>query len=173
MFTDRGGWIVIQRRSTGNVDFYRDWATYKKGFGTPDDEFWLGNERIHALTSSGTWELRVDLKYKGKEAFAQYKNFSVESESNKYRLKIGSYSGNAGDSLSYHNGQKFSTFDNDNDKSGESCAKSELGGWWYRSCDTADLNSKWNGGADKGLEWNAFTGSESASFSEMKIRRVT
>ncbi|GFN78556.1 ficolin-1 [Plakobranchus ocellatus] len=174
MYTDGGGWIVIQRRSTGNVDFYRDWATYKKGFGTLDDEFWLGNERIHALTSSGIWELRVDLKYKGKEAFAQYSNFSVESESNKYRLRIGSYSGHAGDSLTYHNWQKFSTFDNDNDDNPRGhCARSEEGGWWYGSCDTADLNRKWNGGADKGLEWDKFAGSGSASFSEMKIRRVS
>ncbi|GFO19995.1 angiopoietin-related protein 1 [Plakobranchus ocellatus] len=143
----------------------------KKGFGTLDDEFWFGNERIHALTSSGTWELRVDLKYKGKKAFAQYSNFAVESESNKYRLRIGSYSGNAGDSLSYHNGQKFSTFDKDNDESSRGhCARSEEGGWWYGSCDDVDLNSKWNGGKNKGLEWNKLTGSDSSSFSEMKIR---
>ncbi|RUS74675.1 hypothetical protein EGW08_017555, partial [Elysia chlorotica] len=34
MVTDGGGWIVIQRRTTGDVDFYRDWASYKAGFGT-------------------------------------------------------------------------------------------------------------------------------------------
>ncbi|GFN82641.1 fibrinogen-related protein 3.2 [Plakobranchus ocellatus] len=172
MFTDGGGWIVIQRRLTGNVDFYRDWATYKKGFGTFDDEFWLGNERIHALTSSGTWDLRVDLKYKGKKAFAQYKNFLIESESSQYRLRIGSYSGNAGDSLTYHNGQKFSTFDKDNDVDNGSCAQSQEGAWWYRKCDYVDLNSKWNGGNNKGLEWYKLAGQDSASFSEMKIRRV-
>ncbi|GFO06464.1 ficolin-1 [Plakobranchus ocellatus] len=53
---------MIQRRSTGKVDFQHDWETYEKGFGTLDEEFWLGNEQIHAFTSSGTWELRVERK---------------------------------------------------------------------------------------------------------------
>ncbi|GFO26143.1 fibrinogen related protein 12.1 [Plakobranchus ocellatus] len=171
--TDGGGWIIIQRRSTGNVDFYRDWATYKNGFGSLDDEFWLGNERIHTLTSNGTWELRVDLKYKGKSAFAHYSEFSIENEKSKYTLRIGQYNGNAGNSLEYHKGKPFTTFDRDNDDtSSENCAETQIGGWWYGACDTADLNSKWNGGADRGLEWNALTASSSASFSEMKIRRL-
>ncbi|GFO38522.1 ficolin-1 [Plakobranchus ocellatus] len=173
IFTDGGGWIVIQRRSAGNVDFYRDWKTYKKGFGTFDDEFWLGNERIHAFTSNGIWELRVDLKYKGKEAYALYSNFKVESESKQYTLRIGNYSGTAGNSLDYHNEQKLTTFDRDNDlHQGLNCAKDQEGGWWYRNCDHVNLNSVMNGQVDKGLEWNGFGGRDSCSFSEMKIRRV-
>ncbi|VDI27333.1 Hypothetical predicted protein [Mytilus galloprovincialis] len=39
---DGGGWIVIQRRQD-NTDFYRTWSDYKKGFGSLDDSFWLGN----------------------------------------------------------------------------------------------------------------------------------
>ncbi|GFO42522.1 ficolin-1, partial [Plakobranchus ocellatus] len=131
MFTDGGGWIVIQRRSSlFNVDFYRDWATYKKGFGTFDDEFWLRNERIHAFTSSGTWELRVDLKYKGKEAYALYSKFKVQSESKQYKLRFDTYNGTAGSSLRRHNGCKFSTLDRDNDRLGNThCAKKNVGGW--------------------------------------------
>ncbi|GFN90428.1 fibrinogen-related protein 3-2 [Plakobranchus ocellatus] len=173
MFTDGGGWIVIQRRSTGKVDFYRDWETYKKGFGTFDDEFWLGNERIHAFTSSGTWELRVDLKYKKKDAYALYSSFKVESEWKQYTLRLGSYSGTAGNSFIHHNGQKFSTYDRDNDSHNSySCAKSQQGGWWYNACDYVDLNSRMNGKPDKGLEWHRLAHSDSCSFSEMKIRRV-
>ncbi|GFN81092.1 angiopoietin-2 [Plakobranchus ocellatus] len=48
MFTVGGGWIVIQRRSIGNVDFYRDWATYKTGFGTLDDEYLGAQSRSEA-----------------------------------------------------------------------------------------------------------------------------
>ena len=38
--TDRGGWIVIQRRvPSGTVNFYRGWKDYEEGFGDLDDEF--------------------------------------------------------------------------------------------------------------------------------------
>ncbi|XP_006902444.1 PREDICTED: ficolin-2-like [Elephantulus edwardii] len=60
MHTDGGGWIVFQRRIDGSVDFYRDWAEYKRGFGSQLGEFWLGNDNIHSLTAEGTSELRVD-----------------------------------------------------------------------------------------------------------------
>lgn len=44
---------VFQRRSDGSVDFYRDWESYRRGFGSLLGEFWLGNENLHALTSQG------------------------------------------------------------------------------------------------------------------------
>ena len=46
-----------------------------------------------------------------------------------YRLHIGGYSGNAGDSMNYHNhnGMKFSTRDRDNDKSSGNCAQAYNG----------------------------------------------
>lgn len=41
-----------------------------------------------------------------------------------------------GDSLSYHAGQKFSTYDVDNDEWKEgSCASEHEGAWWYKECD--------------------------------------
>lgn len=35
------------------MDFYRDWAAYKQGFGSQLGEFWLGNDHIQALTAQG------------------------------------------------------------------------------------------------------------------------
>ena len=161
--TDGGGWIVIQRRSTGTVDFYRNWASYREGFGTLDNDFWLGNEKIHTITSSGEYELRVELKKTSQSKFALYSRFSLAGEDDNYAITVGSYSGTAGNSLAYHNGQSFSTYDRDNDKYSSNCAKSHTGAWWYNSCYHSNLNGKW-----KSLGWNGFSTPE---FSEMKIRR--
>ncbi|BFZ04532.1 hypothetical protein BsWGS_07571 [Bradybaena similaris] len=48
---DGGGWVIIQRRTKGDVNFFRGWADYKKGFGTPDSDFWIGLDVIHNLTT--------------------------------------------------------------------------------------------------------------------------
>ncbi|GFN91228.1 fibrinogen-related protein 3-2 [Plakobranchus ocellatus] len=170
--TDGGGWIVIQRRTTGNVDFYRDWAAYKKGFGSLDDDFWLGNDNIHTITSSGTYELRVDLKFQGKSAFAHYSKFSIDGEDKNYGLRLGDYDGTAGNPLSSHNGQPFSTFDRDNDKYRGNCAEKYSGAWWYHSCQFSNLNGKWKASNNTGPRWSGFSGSEPVSYSEMKIREL-
>ncbi|RUS77533.1 hypothetical protein EGW08_014717 [Elysia chlorotica] len=172
--TDGGGWIVIQRRYTGKVDFYRNWASYKAGFGSVDNEFWLGNDNIHTITSTGKYELRVDLKYKGQSKFANYGKFSIDGEEEKYKLHVGSYSGTAGDSLTrVHNGQKFSTFDQDNDTGPDfHCARERYGAWWYKNCLLSNLNGLWGDRDVKGLRWYYTTGVDSVEFSEMKIRRL-
>ena len=170
--TDNGGWIVIQRRHDGEVDFYRTWDNYKNGFGTLDTEFWLGNEKIHAITSTGGYELRVDLKYNGQSKYARYDRFSIADESNNYKLTVGSYSGTAGDSLTHHNGSPFTTKDRDNDSWGGNCAVEYTGAWWYKDCHQSNLNGKWKAGGYKGPSWNVLTGSDPADFTEMKIRRL-
>ena len=171
--TDGGGWIVIQRRSTGTVDFYRNWVDYKNGFGSMDDDFWLGNDKIHAITTSGTYELRVDLKYNGRSGFAHYSSFSISNEKSNYILHLGTYDGTTGDSLSVHKGRQFSTRDRDNDAhSSMNCAEQFTGAWWYVACHTSNLNGKWGAGSFKGSSWRAFSNSEPLSFTEMKIRNV-
>ncbi|GFV89705.1 techylectin-5A [Trichonephila clavipes] len=49
MDTDGGGWTVIQRR--GNYSrphdyFFKDWESYKKGFGDIEKDFWLAPEEL-------------------------------------------------------------------------------------------------------------------------------
>ncbi|RUS71812.1 hypothetical protein EGW08_020419 [Elysia chlorotica] len=172
-FTDGGGWVVIQRRATGNTDFNRNWADYKQGFGSFADDFWLGNDKIHTITRTGSYELRVVLTYKGKTAYAHYDRFSIADELNGFKLRIGAYDGTAGDSLSYHNGNQFTTIDSDNDlHKPANCATEHGGGWWFRACDYSNLNGKWALNSDYGVEWFAFTGADSASFTMMEIRQV-
>ena len=94
MQTDGGGWTVFQRRQDASVDFYRGWQDYKNGFGDLNGNFWLGLDEIHRLTKSGQNVLRVDLTdWTNYTAYAKYGSFSVEPESDNYKLKLSSFSG--------------------------------------------------------------------------------
>ena len=94
MTTNGGGWTVFQRRQDGSKDFYLGWSDYKAGFGDLSGEFWLGLDKIHRLTKSGQDVLRVDLMdFNDAVRYAEYGKFSVADESDKYRLKYGTYSG--------------------------------------------------------------------------------
>ncbi|XP_030641457.1 microfibril-associated glycoprotein 4-like [Chanos chanos] len=175
---------VIQRRMDGTVNFYRPWDQYKKGFGNPDGEFWLGLENIHQLTRGKKFELRVDMEdFDGKTAHAQYSSFSVGSERDGYRLHVSGYikakAGDAGDSLTFHNGQKFSTFDRDQDKqSKQNCARRYLGAFWYKHCHAANPNGVYLWGKHTthyaiGINWYHWKGFYySLKKISMKIRPV-
>lgn len=130
------GWTVIQRRINGSVDFKRNWADYKKGFGNIDGEFFMGLEKLHLMTTAQRYELYIHLVDQANEVrYARYDNFVVQSEATKYELSsVGNYSGTAGDSMSFHKGFKFSTYDNDNDIWSGDCANTIKGAWWYFYC---------------------------------------
>ncbi|KAM4663904.1 ficolin-2-like [Discoglossus pictus] len=179
MHTDGGGWIVFQRRWDGAIDFLRDWKSYKTGFGSRLNEFWLGNDNLHNITSSGTWELRIDLQdFENTKHFAKYSSFKVLGEDEKYKLLLGAFKeGNAGDSMTFHNDSMFSTKDQDNDRNPGSCAQMNKAGWWYKDCHQANLNGLYLLGehvsyAD-GINWETDKGQHySYKYSEMKIRNV-
>ncbi|CAB3999267.1 Hypothetical predicted protein, partial [Paramuricea clavata] len=138
-----GGWTVFQRRQDGSVNFHLNWSEYKVGFGNLSGEFWLGLDNIHRLTKYNQSVLRVDLMdIDGSKGYAQYMSFSVASESESYKLNVGNFSGNAGDSLSYHNGMMFTTKDRDNDKrENDNCATNRKGAWWFNNCARSNLNA--------------------------------
>jgi len=102
---------VIQKRTTGDLNFNRDWRDYKYGFSTNVEaspymgrtmsggqrgprpsqcnlkEYWIGLEYIHALTNAGFNNLRIDLeRWNGEEGTVTYGNFDIASERDQYRL---------------------------------------------------------------------------------------
>ncbi|CAL1270626.1 unnamed protein product [Larinioides sclopetarius] len=125
METDKGGWTVIQRgKFPIQQDFYKDWESYKNGFGNLKEEFWLGNENIRVLCQKG-WEIRFDLQdEKGEKGFALYQNFNLSGEN--YRIAISGYTGTVGDDMQNENNFDFSTKDKGN--IGE--AQRLKSGWW-------------------------------------------
>ncbi|XP_032526409.1 fibrinogen C domain-containing protein 1-like isoform X2 [Danaus plexippus] len=173
-----GGWTVIQNRFDGSQDFYKNWNEYKHGFGNLASEFWLGLEKVYYLTNQKLYELRVEMETQiGQEASATFSVFTIGPEYESYRIStLGTYRGNAGDSLSYHAGQKFSTYEIDNDewKDG-SCAVEHGGAWWYKECDKSNLNGKYMSGTEENngqaVYWISFKGPNSPlSKTRMMIR---
>ncbi|XP_035989867.1 fibrinogen beta chain [Fundulus heteroclitus] len=139
--TKNGGWVVVQNRLDGSVDFGRRWDEYRRGFGniafgsskgfceTPG-EYWLGNDHISQLTRMGPTEVLIEMEdWTGAKVHAQYQQFTIQSETSNYVLAVSGYSGNAGNgflegalelfgenrTMTIHNGMMFSTYDRDND----------------------------------------------------------
>uniref|UniRef100_A0A8C6WI58 Microfibril associated protein 4 n=2 Tax=Neogobius melanostomus TaxID=47308 RepID=A0A8C6WI58_9GOBI len=169
-------WTVIQRRMDGTVNFYRGWEQYKAGFGQASGEYWLGLNIIHILTMRKNYELRVEMEdFAGAKVFAHYTSFSVGPEEEGYKLSFSGFvDGGAGNSLSEHNGQMFSTFDKDQDSHSSNCAKTFLGGWWYGECHSVNPNGMylWGSSASAiGINWVSWKGYEySLKAISMKIR---
>uniref|UniRef100_A0A8C5AU77 Fibrinogen C-terminal domain-containing protein n=1 Tax=Gadus morhua TaxID=8049 RepID=A0A8C5AU77_GADMO len=161
----QGGWTVIQRRQDGSVNFFRTWEQYKQGFGNLDGEYWLGLEHLYWLTKQTHYKLRVALEdWQGRQVYAEYDSFYIEPESDWYRLRLGEYQGNAGDSLSWHNNKAFTTLDRDKDGFSGNCAHFQKGGWWYHMCAHSNLNGMWYRGGhyrsryQDGVYWAEFHG---------------
>ncbi|XP_068076990.1 microfibril-associated glycoprotein 4 isoform X2 [Danio rerio] len=176
------GWTVFQRRMDGSIHFFQLWEKYRIGFGTTEGEYWLGLENLYQLTRHKKFMLRVDLEdFTGRRGFAQYSSFSVGSEVEGYKLELSGFTdGGAGDSLSYHNGMKFSTYDRDQDTNEDNCARMRLGAFWYKGCNYANPNGVYLWGEDKsknGIAINWYTWKNDnetpMKFITMKIKPVS
>ena len=188
-----GGWTVIMRRISGELNFNQSWDTYASGFGYLGGNFFLGLERMRLLTEVGNMELHVGLvrlelgllgassKYRS----SRYSHFEVGSSASHYRLTVSGYdmdnSSTGGDSLLQHSGHSFSTYDQDHDifKSA-GCAQQYSGGWWFHNCFESNLCGKFypqddipNRKAD-GIIWKSWTGEDhSLQTAVMAIRPST
>ena len=157
-----GGWTVFQKRVDNSVDFYRGWKDYVAGFGDLEGNMWLGLDRLHVLTSQSDTKLRVYMDtFEGDIAIAEYAHFAVGDATSGYELSVSGYSGTAGDSLSIHNGRRFSTYDKDS--SAIVVTVKFHGAWWYVSAGhKSNLNGRYLAGhhssyAD-GMDWLSFKG---------------
>ena len=173
--------VILRRKSnvSPQVNFNRTWREYENGFGDLNTEFWYGLRNIHCLTARDTVQLQVQLNYSNGTGLTwTYHHFRVLGAENDYRLHIGKAEGPSGahDSLRYHNGRSFSTFDNDNDDhSSENCATLYSGGgWWFRSCYDSFLTGRHTAitSTNEQINWNEY-GRRNIYFPhvEMKIRR--
>ena len=139
--------MLVQQNVDGSNFFNRSWEEFKVGFNNSRGNYWLGNELLHQLTYKGPYKLRVDLEaLNGSWYYAYYSTFVVYSEAFGYKVGVSGYSGNAGDALGYHNSMMFTTYDRDNDpwtspSSKNNCAVNNGGGFWYRTCSIADVNT--------------------------------
>ncbi|XP_054457091.1 fibrinogen beta chain [Anoplopoma fimbria] len=139
--TQNGGWVMIQNRMDGSVDFGRRWDEYRRGFGNiafdvgkghceASGEHWMGNEHISQLTKMGPTEVLIEMQdWTGAKVHAQYQQFTIQSETSNYVMAVDGYSGNAGNgflegslelfgenrTMTIHNSMMFSTYDRDND----------------------------------------------------------
>ncbi|XP_018796815.1 PREDICTED: techylectin-5A-like isoform X1 [Bactrocera latifrons] len=159
-------WTIIQRRQSNDTDFYRGWFEYEHGFGDLNANFFLGLDKIHALTNSRSHELWFQLEdFQNEKRVAKYESFAIGNAQDKYELSVlGQYSGTAGDSFTTHRGEKFTTKDSDNDKDASNCAVQYTGAWWYQKCHASNLNGLYFGGEfpkdqfAKGVVWQAWRG---------------
>ncbi|XP_044129134.1 fibrinogen-like protein 1-like protein [Bufo gargarizans] len=148
---DCGGWTVIQRNSFDTyISWHETWTAYEYGFGNIVLDHYLGNHYIKLLTAQKWYKVRfllVDSENRTRRA--DYDSFYLTNATDKYQLKLGTYEGDAGDSLSsgnhknLHDNMRFSTYDDDNDRlHNVNCANKHGGGWWFDSCYDAHLNNK-------------------------------
>ncbi|XP_034099768.1 ficolin-1-like [Drosophila albomicans] len=135
---DGDGWMIIQRRINGNVDFNRNWAEYKDGFGDLNDEFWFGLDKLHLITSSAPHQLSILVN---SESASSY-NFKIGGAEEMYKLyKMQNY---ADKYLFFNNEEeKFTTYDRNNGPGDDdsNCANYAYGGWWYSNYCEINPNS--------------------------------
>ena len=177
MTTDGGGWIVIQKRFDGSVDFNRTWDDYKDGFGDLKGEHWLGNDFIHQYTNANPTEMKIiGVAFDGVQAQAKMDNFQLSGEVSKYTFNYDSCQGMWCAGWTVAKGMRFSTIDQDNDESDEDCAGFYSCGWWFRKCFQYNLNGRYSQTPKDvslagGIHW--FRGHrESLKETTMLIRRI-
>ena len=164
--------LLIQQND-GSGSMNRSRAEYKVGFGERSGNYWLGNDLLSQLTANFRYKLRFDLQQYGTGTwyYAEYSRFRVLPEPY-YALKVGGFSGNVSDDAfgRYSNGERFSTFDFDNDRwwTSGNCAAALGGGFWYGVyCAWCPVNGARSA---VGFHWSNLEGVNSLQLSRMWLK---
>lgn len=136
--TDGGGWLLIERRKSGEDRFYQrsaslDWLN----FGDISGDFWMGLDIIHMLTAKKPMELMVEIKYcDGKLGRFKYDKFEVGPAESQFQLHLDPGKDDSlGEGLGSSNGQHFG--------SDTVVASQHLSaGWWWNEMPTVSLHQQ-------------------------------
>jgi len=88
-------WIFfLQRYLPNGFNWNLTWNDYKNDFGSSGSgDFWMGLERLHLLTTSGSYRLRMEWQatVTGYWFSVEYWFFYIEDEAEGYRLHVSGY----------------------------------------------------------------------------------
>lgn len=160
------GWFVMQQRLDAGFSFNYSWIDYRNGFGQPQENFWLGNEKMYQLTTVKNWKLRFEMMIQTYGWMsAEYEYFTLTDESANYTINLDAFSGDCSNAMMYtggtgqynNNGMPFTTYDvkHDLSQAGYNCAAGQGGGWWYNHCYNACLNAA--ASHPNAYVWGSFT----------------
>ncbi|KRF98480.1 uncharacterized protein Dwil_GK28265 [Drosophila willistoni] len=134
---DGGGWIVIQKRFDGSINFNRSWTEFRNGFGQLHGEFFIGLDKLHHITNTQPYELYIQVEeFMGEAGFASYDNFKIGNEASQYKLEsLGDFRGTLSNQMMFGMKQKFTTYDHQNDQTRYiDCDPEWFGAWWHKDC---------------------------------------
>src|SRR6218665_2289095 len=110
---------MIQQNIQGSTLFHKSWLEFKIGFLVHSNNYLFGNENLYILTNiSCSCRSRLEVCHPTPTNasknlvtcyVADYTLFSVSSEADGYRLRLGTMSGTAGNSMSEQKNRIFST----------------------------------------------------------------
>ncbi|XP_025075965.1 angiopoietin-related protein 4-like [Pomacea canaliculata] len=141
---------IILDRYYNVPSFNRSMTDYVAGFGDAVNDFWVGLEKLHLLTSSMSYVLCVQVSFGTTKYQRYYTKFVVQGAGNGYSMSFGgqydpsSVALPMGDCLTPLQNVSFSTYDVDNDGNATyNCAENYGGGWWYnQQCSDCNLVGK-------------------------------
>jgi len=88
--------MFLHREVASGFNWNLTWNNYKNGFGSSDSlDFWMGLDRLHLLTTSGSYRLRMEWQeaFSGKDYWmsVEYWTFYIEDEAAFYRMHASGY----------------------------------------------------------------------------------